>query len=90
MLGARSSLNLCQRNDFILTKDNIDSPVTNSNYLMERGVNASLVSTSFIFTAVASPALCYIQFNGCILLLLKFLSNAFRNVLPSTIDYQTS
>ena len=62
MLGAGSSLTLCQINDFIITQDNTYNPVTYFNYGLERDFPVSLVSASVISTAVTSMALCHSQF----------------------------
>ena len=62
MLGAGSSSILCPRNDLILTQYHIDNPVTNLNSGVERGFPDSLVSTSFLSTAVTSPSLFHSQF----------------------------
>ena len=62
MLGAGSSFNLCPRNDLIITQENTDNPVTDLNSGVEIGFTKSLVSTSVIYTTVASLALYHSQF----------------------------
>ena len=62
MLVAGSSFNLFPISDFILTQENIDNLVTDLNYVVERDFPSSLVSTSDIYNAVASPEVCHNQF----------------------------
>ena len=63
VLGSSSSFTLSPINDLVITQDSTDNPVTELNYLVERGFPVSSVSTSVLSTGVVIPALLHSQFH---------------------------